>query len=172
MIPGLTIEKPKNSLDFIQSLLINDVYETFNNKIELKNLLEIRINQISKQLIYEHLNPIDNIQNICGSLGTYLDEYFKFLISASDTYSQYDNDKKFRKYVLGYNIKRLDYLILEDKFEFHLKLNIDTAFGPIYIEYPFELSIEDYIKQLEPCINNKVNKAIERVIKEYYDRRK
>jgi hypothetical protein len=176
MIPGLTIEKTRTSLDFINSLLMNDVYETFNNKNELKKYLDSRINQICKQFIFEFINPLNCTKKICGELGSYLREYFRFLISAADTYSHYDNypseEKRLRKYVLGYNIKKIDYLILEDKFELHLKLNIDTAFGPIYIEYPHELSIEDYIKQLEPNINRKVNKVIEQIIKEYYDKRK
>ena len=176
MIPNILIDKPKTSLDFLNSLLMNDVYETFDNKNQLKEYLDSRINQICKQFIFEYINPIDNIQNTCGSLGLYLHEYFGFLITAADMYAHDavypPKEERLRKYILGYNIKRLDYLILKDKFEFHIKLNIDTIFGKIYIEYPYELTMEDYIKQLEPCIKRVTNKAIERVIKEYYERRK
>jgi len=173
--PNILIEKPKNTLDFLQTQMSDDVYTRFNNKDQLENQIESRINQICKQFIYESLNPYEHIEKVCGELGLYLDKYFVFLITASSVYSQDDTtpkEERIQRYVLGYDIKRIDYLMYGDKFEFHIKLNIDTIFGRIYIEYPHELTLEDYTNQLEPCIKRASERTVKRLLKEYYDGRK
>ena len=49
MIPGINIDKPRTSLDFLQSQFINDAYTSFNSKNELKIFLENMLKYVDEK---------------------------------------------------------------------------------------------------------------------------